>query len=184
MKRLILAITVCLIPVTNFAQSGFNGLEMNMGNLHMLSDAESRSVSPENFTGEKGKGGMAKPEDKDIANRANGHSAARDLGQGWKVNPCIWIQPGETFTLAEIEGPGAIQHIWMTPSGVWRFSIMRIYWDDEKEPSVECPVADFFCMGWNEYAPLISQAVCVNPGSAPGIRRGNVDRIYRFNKSS
>lgn len=148
------------------AQPAFNGLEMNLGNLYLLSNAETRSISPENFTGEKGKGGMARPEDKDIPNRANGHSAARDLGQGWKVNPCIWIQPGETFTLAEIDGPGAIQHIWMTPSGVWRFSIIRIYWDDEKEPSVECPVADFFCMGWNEYAPLSSLAVCVNPGSA------------------
>jgi len=166
MKKLLFACIVCLFPVTNFAQSGFNGLDMNMGNLHMLSNAESRSVSPENFTGEKGKGGMAKLQDKEIRNRANGFSAARELGQGWKVNPCVWIQPGETFTLTEIEGSGAIQHIWMTPSGNWRFSILRVYWDDEKEPSVECPVADFFCMGWNEYAPLSSLAVCVNPGSA------------------
>ena len=35
--------------------------------------------------------------------------------RGWKVNPFIIIKPGETFTLAEIDGPGAIQHIWMTP---------------------------------------------------------------------
>lgn len=65
-----------------------------------------------------------------------------------------------------MEGPGAIQHIWMTPTGNWRFSIIRIYWDDEKEPSVECPVGDFFCMGWGIYAPLSSLAVCINPGSA------------------
>ena len=65
-----------------------------------------------------------------------------------------------------MEGPGAIQQIWMTPTGVWRWSIIRIYWDGEETPSVECPIADFFCMGWNEYAPLNSLPVCVNPGSA------------------
>ncbi len=65
-----------------------------------------------------------------------------------------------------MEGPGAIQHIWMTPTGVWRWTIIRIYWDDETTPSVECPIADFFCMGWNEYTPLVSLPVCVNPGSA------------------
>jgi hypothetical protein len=54
----------------------------------------------------------------------------------------------------------------MTPTGNWRFSILRIYWDDEKEPSVECPVGDFFGMGWGQYAKLTSLAVTVNPGSA------------------
>jgi hypothetical protein len=68
--------------------------------------------------------------------------------------------------MAVIDGPGAIQHIWMTPTGNWRFSILRIYWDDETEPSVECPVGDFFGMGWNQYSHLVSSAVCVNPGSA------------------
>ncbi len=167
MKRrsTILAI-FCLIPWLSFSQGTFNGLDMNMGNLYRLSNAQTRSISPENFTGEKGKGGMARPEDKDKPNQANAHHAARDLGQGWKVNPYIRIQPGETVTLAEITGSGAIQHIWMTPTGNWRFSIIRMYWDDETEPSVECPVGDFFCMGWNEYAPLSSLAVCVNPGSA------------------
>ncbi|MDU1892410.1 MAG: glycoside hydrolase family 172 protein [Dysgonomonas sp.] len=149
------------------AQIQYNGLDSNMGNLYMLSNAKSRSISPENFTGGKGKGGMADPiADKDKPNQANSAFQARDLGQGWKVNPYIRIQPKEIFTLAEIEGPGAIQHIWMTPTGNWRFSIIRVYWDDEKEPSVECPVGDFFCMGWGEYAPLSSLAVCVNPGSA------------------
>jgi hypothetical protein len=68
--------------------------------------------------------------------------------------------------MAVIDGPGAIQHIWMTPTGNWRFSILRIYWDDETEPSVECPVGDFFGMGWGAYAPISSMAICVNPGSA------------------
>lgn len=140
------------------AQKEFNGLDMDLGNLYKVSNAKSRSISPENFTGEKGKGGMAK--------EGTGANAARDLGQKWKVSPSVRIKAKSTFTIAEIEGPGAIQHIWMTPTGNWRFSVIRFYWDDETTPSVEVPVGDFFGMGWNEYAPLKSLAVCVNPGSA------------------
>jgi|SRR5690554_121940 len=166
MKKIILILMVVITTISLSAQSGFNGLEMNMGNLYRLSDAQTRSISPENFTGEKGSGGMAVPDPDAPRNTANASGPSRDLGQGWKVNPYIKIAPGETFTLAEIEGPGAIQHIWMTPTGNWRFSIIRFYWDDETTPSVEVPVGDFFAMGWGEYAPLSSQAICVNPGSA------------------
>jgi len=136
----------------------FNGLGMHIGNLSLLSDAETRSISPENFSGGKGKGGMAI--------EGTGAKAARDLGQGWKISPSVVIEPGETFTLADIEDEGAIQQIWMTPTGNWRYSILRIYWDGQQTPSVECPVGDFFAMGWGKYAPLTSLAVCVNPGSA------------------
>lgn len=160
MKKLFLISLAACISCAALAQKGFNGLEMNMGNLHRLSDAKTRSISPENFTGEPGKGGMATLE------QGNARNAARELGQGWKVNPYIHIEPGKTFTLAEIEGPGAIQHIWMTPTGNWRYSILRFYWDDETTPSVEVPVGDFFGMGWGEYAQMNSLAVTVNPGSA------------------
>ncbi|WP_010420354.1 glycoside hydrolase family 172 protein [Anaerophaga thermohalophila] len=167
LKSMIFTVLISVFTVTSFAQNrNFNGLGMNMSNLYRLSNAESRSISPENFTGEKGKGGMATPDPNAPRNTANASHAARDLGQGWKVNPYVIIQPGETFTMAEIEGPGAIQHIWMTPTGNWRFSIIRIYWDDETEPSVEVPVGHFFGMGWNEYAHLNSLPVTVNPGSA------------------
>lgn len=165
MKKALL-IFALMLPFVLAAQNKFNGLDMNMGNLYRLSDAKSRSISPENFTGEKGKAGMANPADKDKLNTANAFNAARDLGQGWKVNPYIRIQPGETITLANIDGPGAIQHIWMTPTGTWRYSILRFYWDGETEPSIECPVGDFFAMGWGSYSQLSSLAVCVNPGSA------------------
>ena len=138
----------------------FDGLNMNMGTLPLLSNAVTRSISPENFTGEKGKGGMCKLED-GIAKEA-----ARDLGTKWKVNPYIRIPSKETFTLADIEGPGAIQHIWLTPTNKWRYLILRIYWEDQAYPSVECPLGDFFCVGWNEYAQINSLPVCVNPGSA------------------
>lgn len=137
---------------------GFNGLNMNLGNLATLSNAQTRSISPENFTGEKGKGGMA--------TEGTGASCARDLGQGWKISPSVAIKAGETFTLADIDGQGAIQQIWMTPTGNWRYSILRIYWDDQEQPAVECPVGDFFGMGWGKFSPLNSLAVCVNPGSA------------------
>jgi len=140
-----------------FAQSEYNSIEANMSNIYRLSDAKTRSISPENFTGAKGQGGMA--------TEGTGKRASRDLGQGWKVSPSVVIKAHTTFTVAEIDGPGAIQHIWMTPSGNWRNSIIRIYWDGETTPSVEAPVGDFFCMGWGQYAPLQSLAVCVNPGS-------------------
>ena len=132
MKNLLLiCLIICFLPLISFSQSKFNGLEMNIGNLYRISDAKTRSISPENFSGEKGKAGMADPADKDKPNTANAFNAARDLGQGWKINPFIRIKPGETFTLAEISGSGAIQHIWMTPTGKWRFSILIVYWDDE-----------------------------------------------------
>lgn len=138
--------------------TAFNGLGMTMGNLSRLSNAETRSISPENFTGEKGKGGMA--------TEGAASAAARELGQGWKISPFIRIAPGATVDLADIAGQGALQHIWMTVTGNWRFSILRMYWDDQAQPSVECPVGDFFASGWGKYAPLTSLAVCVNPGSA------------------
>jgi len=162
MKSIYFIILFLTITLISFGQKEekFNGLNLNLGNLFRLSDAKTRSISPENFTGEPGKAGMATLEN------GNARGAGRDLGQGWKLNPFIHIAPGKTVTLAEIDGSGAIQHIWMTPTGIWRFSILRIYWDDETEPSIEVPVGDFFGMGWGVYAPLNSLPVAVNPGSA------------------
>lgn len=139
---------------------GFHGLNMGMGNLYRISDAVSRSISPENYTGEKGKGGMCELED------GFARKAARELGKGWKVNPFIVIPAGEIFTIADVDGPGCIQHIWMTPTGKWRNLILRIYWDGFENPSVECPAGDFFASGWEEFGQISSLAVCVNPGSA------------------
>ncbi len=145
----------------------FNGLTADMASLCRLSDARSRSISPENFTGARNAGALADPvADKDKRNVANASGCARELGKGWKVNPFVKIAPGETLTLADIEGPGAIQHIWMTPTKLWRHSIIRMYWDGEASPSVECPVGDFFASAYNKYAQVSSLAVCVNPGSA------------------
>lgn len=68
------------IIITAFAQRSnllLNGLDMNFGNLSRLSNAKSRSISPENFTGEKGKGGMDDPTDT-RSNHANAKNEARD----------------------------------------------------------------------------------------------------------
>jgi hypothetical protein len=137
----------------------FNGLGMNLGNLSRLSAAKTRSISPENFTGDKGRGGMST--DGAAAN------AARGLGQGWKVSPYIIVEAGQTVNLADIAGSGAIQQIWMTLAmGKWRHTILRAYWDDQDQPSIECPAGDFFACGWEKFAQVTSQAVCVNPGRA------------------
>lgn len=137
----------------------YNGLGAGMSNLSRLSRAQTRSISAENFTGEKGKGGMA--------TEGTGTPYAKDLGQGWKISPSIVIRSHEVRELANIEGPGAIQHIWMTPTGMWRHTILRIYWDGSDIPSVECPVGDFFATAYqNGFSPLASLPVCVNPGSA------------------
>ena len=100
---LIICVVVLFSHVPLVSQiADFNGLNVNLSNLHLLSNAKTRSISPENFRGEKGKGGMATLEEGSAA------KAARDLGQGWKVNPYVRIKSGETFVMAEIEGPGAI----------------------------------------------------------------------------
>jgi len=154
----VFGLLLCIAPQARSQGNSYDGLENSLANIYRLSNAKTFSIGPENPTGEKGKGGMA------VQGAAS--RAARDLGQGWKVNPFVVIAPGQTFTLAEISGSGEIQHIWMTPTGNWRFSILRMYWDDEREPSVEVPVGDFFAMGWGKYARISSLAVCVNPGSA------------------
>lgn len=158
MKHTLLSLTLSTLTILCATAQSFNGVGVGMDNLFRLSKAKTRSISPENTTGEKGKGGMDK---EGVASRP-----ARELGQGWKISPYVVIEPGKTHTMAEITGSGAVQHIWLTPTGNWRFTIIRMYWDDEATPSVEAPLGDFFAMGWCEYAHLNSLAICVNPGSA------------------
>ena len=134
----------------------FNGSNLGLGNLSRLSHAQTRSISAENPNGEKGKGGMA-------IEGAGAHASAQ-LGQGWKVSPCVHIAPHTNFTMAHIQGSGAIQQIWLTTKPeFWRASVLRMYWDGEENPSVETPLGDFFCNGWAERCNVTSLAVCVNP---------------------
>ena len=156
-----LVICVIIAGLIYAEKTEFDGLNMGMGNLPLLSHAKSRSISPENPTGEKGKGGMAK------IGEGSASEAAADLGQGWKVNPYVKIEPNQTVTFADIQGPGVIQRIWMTPSpnSLQRLNILRIYWDGEQTPSVECPAGDFFASGWNIFAQVSSLPICSNPAS-------------------
>jgi hypothetical protein len=137
--------------------TSFNGLGVDLGNLARQSNAVTRSISAENPTGGKGQGGMAV--------EGVGAEAALELGgQGWKVSPCIHLEPNSTVVLADIEGPGAIQHIWMTMHPRhWRNLILRFYWDHEEFPSVEVPLGDFFCNGWCVRSNVNSIPISVNP---------------------
>ncbi len=140
----------------------FNGLNMSLGTLSRLSNAETRSISAENRTGARGAGGM---------DPAQPDSPSRDLGVGWKCHAWDKIEPGETYVMADIAGPGAIQSMWVTGE-MGRHMILRIYWDGRELPAVECPVCDFFGVPWNkgdnprtmEYFPALnSLPVAVNP---------------------
>jgi hypothetical protein len=136
--------------------NAFNGLGMGLATLSRLSNAQTRSISAENFTGAKGQGGMA--------TEGTGADAGRELGQGWKLSPSINIDAASTVTLADVDGPGAIQQIWLTVHPTfWRRLVIRFYWDNEETPSVEVPIGDFFCNGWTERCNITSLAICVNP---------------------
>ncbi|HJS73502.1 MAG TPA: DUF2961 domain-containing protein, partial [Vicinamibacteria bacterium] len=92
-------------------------------------------------------------------------SGANDDGN-WKNA----IQPGETRTLAEIDGPASISHIWITVAtpAKWHLKemVLRIYWDGEAEPSVEAPVGDFFGLGLGEYFLYESELLSVGSQKA------------------
>ena len=136
--------------------TNWNGLGVERGTLPRLSAARSRSISAENPRGEKGGGARAV--------EGTMAKAARDLGVGWKISPCIDIEAGETALLADITGPGSINHIWITvDSRRWRSLLLRVYWDDEESPSIEVPLGDFFCLGWNQHAQISAIPVSVNP---------------------
>jgi hypothetical protein len=127
-----------------------------LGNLSLRSQAQTRSISAENVTGEKGRGGMAED--------GTGAYAAGNLGRGWKVSPSVKIAAGQTYTIADITGSGIIQHIWMTTHyKAWRKTLLRFYWENEAQPAVEVPLGDFFCNGWGEFSQVSSLPVAVNP---------------------
>lgn len=91
----------------------------------------SRSISFENPTGAPGVGGQA----------------ASKLGPGRKGAPARTIQPGESVQLCDIQGPGTIRHIWITTEQrpvVQRACVIRVWWEGQEHPSIECPIGDLF----------------------------------------
>ena len=124
---LFVAVSAALLTVVSgcsrakYSRSAIPG---DLNTLCLLSDAESRSISPENLTGERGGGAKEVP---------NEDSKAYRLGKGWKVRPCVTIKPGKTFELMNTEGPGLIQNMWITMAGDGslerRCYILRMYWE-------------------------------------------------------
>lgn len=127
-----------------------------MAEIWRLQPGVTRSISAENPTGAKGRGGMAAD--------GTGAAAARHLGQGWKVSPSIDLAAGAIATLADVDGPGLVEHLWLTTDrGSLRELVFRMYWDAEAHPSVEVPLGDFFCNGLGEPALFESAMIVVAP---------------------
>jgi hypothetical protein len=136
-------------------------MEISLSNLFRRREAVSRSLSAENFRGEKGKGGMATAE---TSLHAGSAKCARDLGQGWKLSPCLRVPAGQTVAIMDNDGPGVVRHLWITlEPKFYRNLIVRIYWDGETAPSVESPVGDFLCCAWTLRQKIDALPVNVNP---------------------
>lgn len=119
-----------------------------------VQNTQSRSINAENPTGAPGAAA----------------SAASALGPGRKGRAFISLESGETAELANIVGPGVIRHIWMTVPDrteagpfVLRDLVLRMYWDEDREPSVEVPLGDFFCNGFATRAEVTSAPIVVAP---------------------
>jgi D-arabinan exo alpha-(1,3)/(1,5)-arabinofuranosidase (non-reducing end) len=134
--------------------------------LTRLCDAQTRSISAENPDGRKGGGAQAMPpRGRRKGSDAWCSDAASELGKGWKVRPCARnLEPGQILTLADIKGPGIIQHIWCTVlMDVHRWIALRVYYDNQKQPSIVCPLGDFFANGLDGLALINSLPIAVNP---------------------
>ena len=77
------------------------------------------------------------------------------------------VEPGETYTLAQIDGAGCVTHIWITidcPDPLYRRNlVLRMYWDGEESPSVESPIGDFFGNGWGMHYNFASLPLACAP---------------------
>lgn len=88
-----------------------------------------------------------------------------------------YIQPGETFTLADLTGAGCIRHIWMTLANegfqvekyAHRKIVLRMYWDGEQTPSVQAPLGDFFGMGHGITKNFVSAPLQMSPQDGQGM---------------
>lgn len=131
-----------------------------MDTLWKKQDIVTRSISAENPTGAKGMGGMAT-----IPADSKDSHHARELGQGWKVNPFMKLEANTETTIAHIKVPGMIKHIWLAPLDrrAIRSLVIRMYWDGADKPAVEAPIGDFFASANLEYWQINSIFICRNP---------------------
>ena len=93
------------------------------------------------------------------------HSGTSGRSSSWDTsgrNSDAWtLEPGQSRVLADIDGPGLINHIWMTQGNHYRECLLRITWDNARQPSVLCPLGDFFGLGHgivNSYQSLLFTA--------------------------
>lgn len=115
----------------------------------------SRSINAENPTGGSGLAGRA----------------ASALGPGRKGSAFMPLPAGQTLTLADIDGPGVIRHMWITVADrtdeggpfVLRDLVLRAYWDASDSPAIEVPLGDFFCNGFATRALVSSIPIVVAP---------------------
>lgn len=122
-----------------------------MNDYYLISNKKTFAFSAENPTGTRGGGSRG--------------------GDCTKLSPTVTIQPNQTVTLVETDGPGEIQSMWFT-GYVGHSFILRIYWDDCEYPSVEAPISAFFGSAYDEnfedrdgkYPILNSSQILVAPG--------------------
>jgi hypothetical protein len=131
-----------------------------LGSVWRLSEAQTRSVSAENPDGAPGGGARAVPgEDPHCS------PAAAVLGRGWKVRPCLRnIGPQGTATLADVPGPGVVQHFWCTvrPEHLGGLRL-RVRYDGQAPAAIDVPLGHFFANGIDGQAQVRSLPVAVNP---------------------
>jgi hypothetical protein len=142
----------------------------DLANITRVTSGTTRLFTAENVYGQKAMGGMAhigeapQAEVVRIGQQWDDCKPARELGQKWKVRPCITIPAGKTATIVDTSGPGRITHIWITVDAKrFRELILRMYWDGEDAPSVESPVGDFFCCGFAKPLSITALPINVNP---------------------
>ena len=122
--RLLIVLTFCIVQAIPVPQTVGQALYTTPSK-----NTTTRWISPENPTGEKGKGGLT--------------------NKGAKGNAFYIVQPGETQSLLEIEGAGIIQRMWMSGSIATvaeqrRGVVIKMYWDGSEKPAVSAPIGDFF----------------------------------------
>ena len=130
------------------------GIGDGLSSAPFLTGGKTRSISAENPDGAPGSGGKA----------------SSPLGRGRKGRPCIELPRGRETVLAQVSGSGVLQHFWVTVTDrtdagyfVLRDLVLRMYWDGEKQPSVEVPLGDFFANGFGARCVVNSVPIVVNP---------------------
>jgi hypothetical protein len=109
---------------------------------------DSRACTFENPTGARGAGGT--------------------VAGGRKGAPSKLLAPGEVVTLADVDGPGVVRHIWMTfppaPPEVMRAMVIEVFYDGASTPSVSVPAVDFFGVGCGRPQPMSSALTAIQEG--------------------